>query len=220
MNAEELKAFVDAVTDEGTVTGWSLYDFQTTGPKALGGAGAARHRLGRRRARCRRPRASTAGCPRRAPARTPGRRRADTSSSTSVCSRSHWPTRPVAPRSRLLPRSRPAGSASPRSAAMTRARPRRTRWSWRSPSPTRARVLGAREPRRHRGSRAPARARRRCELARPPTMSQPTSRAIAALSSAQLARASRGRPPVAPSRRGRRAPGSRRRACRVAGLLE
>jgi hypothetical protein len=33
MNAEELKAFVDAVTDEGTVTGWSLYDFQTTGPK-------------------------------------------------------------------------------------------------------------------------------------------------------------------------------------------
>lgn len=34
MTAEELKAFVDAVTDEGTVTGWSLYDFQTTGPKA------------------------------------------------------------------------------------------------------------------------------------------------------------------------------------------
>jgi hypothetical protein len=34
MNGEELKAFVDAVTDEGTVTGWSLYDFQTTGPKA------------------------------------------------------------------------------------------------------------------------------------------------------------------------------------------
>ena len=34
MNAEELKAFVDAVTDEGSVTGWSLYDFQTTGPKA------------------------------------------------------------------------------------------------------------------------------------------------------------------------------------------
>ena len=34
MNAEELKAFVDAVQDEGTVTGWSLYDFQTTGPKA------------------------------------------------------------------------------------------------------------------------------------------------------------------------------------------
>jgi hypothetical protein len=33
MTAEELKAFVDAVTDEGTVTGWSLYDFQTTGPK-------------------------------------------------------------------------------------------------------------------------------------------------------------------------------------------
>jgi len=34
MNAEELKAFADAVTDEVTVTGWSLYDFQTTGPKA------------------------------------------------------------------------------------------------------------------------------------------------------------------------------------------
>jgi hypothetical protein len=43
MNAEELKAFVDAVTDEGSVTGWSLYDFQTTGPKgwaALAGLGA------------------------------------------------------------------------------------------------------------------------------------------------------------------------------------
>ena len=34
MNAEELKAFVDAVTDEGSVTGWSLYDFQTTRPQA------------------------------------------------------------------------------------------------------------------------------------------------------------------------------------------
>lgn len=34
MNTEELKAFVDAVTDEGTATGWSLYDLQTTGPKA------------------------------------------------------------------------------------------------------------------------------------------------------------------------------------------
>jgi hypothetical protein len=33
MTADELKAFVDAVTDEGSVTGWSLYDFQTTGPK-------------------------------------------------------------------------------------------------------------------------------------------------------------------------------------------
>ena len=33
MTADELKAFVDAVADEGTVTGWSLYDFQTTGPK-------------------------------------------------------------------------------------------------------------------------------------------------------------------------------------------
>jgi hypothetical protein len=34
MNDEELKAFADAVTDDGTVTGWSLYDFATTGPKA------------------------------------------------------------------------------------------------------------------------------------------------------------------------------------------
>ena len=34
MNGEELKAFVDAVSDEGSVTGWSLYDFETTGPKA------------------------------------------------------------------------------------------------------------------------------------------------------------------------------------------
>jgi len=34
MTGDELKAFVDAVSDEGTVTGWSLYDFQTTGPKA------------------------------------------------------------------------------------------------------------------------------------------------------------------------------------------
>jgi len=33
MTAEELKAFVDAVTDEGSITGWSLYDFQTTGPR-------------------------------------------------------------------------------------------------------------------------------------------------------------------------------------------
>ena len=34
MNAEELKAFVDAVIDEGTVTGWSLYDFRDDRPKA------------------------------------------------------------------------------------------------------------------------------------------------------------------------------------------
>jgi hypothetical protein len=33
MTADELKAFADAVADEGSVTGWSLYDFQTTGPK-------------------------------------------------------------------------------------------------------------------------------------------------------------------------------------------
>lgn len=38
MSAEELKAFVDALSDDGTVTGWSLYDLQTTtaaGWKAL-----------------------------------------------------------------------------------------------------------------------------------------------------------------------------------------
>jgi len=33
MTADELKAFADAVTDEGSVTGWSLYDFQTTTAK-------------------------------------------------------------------------------------------------------------------------------------------------------------------------------------------
>jgi hypothetical protein len=32
MTAEELKAFTDAVIDDGTVTGWSLYDLQTTTP--------------------------------------------------------------------------------------------------------------------------------------------------------------------------------------------
>ena len=42
MNGEELKAFADAVHDEGTVIGWSLYDFQTTGPRAW----AAVRRLG------------------------------------------------------------------------------------------------------------------------------------------------------------------------------
>jgi hypothetical protein len=33
MSAEQLKAYVDALSDEGTVTGWSLYDWVTTGPK-------------------------------------------------------------------------------------------------------------------------------------------------------------------------------------------
>ncbi len=42
MTGEELRAFTDAVTDEGTVSGWSLYDFQTTGRKAW----AAMKRLG------------------------------------------------------------------------------------------------------------------------------------------------------------------------------
>lgn len=32
MNAEELRAFTDAVLDDGTTTGWSLYDLQTTTP--------------------------------------------------------------------------------------------------------------------------------------------------------------------------------------------
>ena len=32
MNAEELKAFTDAVLDDGTVSGWSLYDLQTSTP--------------------------------------------------------------------------------------------------------------------------------------------------------------------------------------------
>lgn len=34
MTAEELKAFVDAVVDDGTATGWSLYDLATTQPAA------------------------------------------------------------------------------------------------------------------------------------------------------------------------------------------
>ena len=34
MSAEELKAFTDAVLDDGTVAGWSLYDFATTPPGA------------------------------------------------------------------------------------------------------------------------------------------------------------------------------------------
>ena len=42
MTGEELRAFTDAVTDEGTVSGWSLYDFETTGPKGW----AAMKRLG------------------------------------------------------------------------------------------------------------------------------------------------------------------------------
>lgn len=34
MSSEELKAFTDAVLDDGTVTGWSLYDLQTSTPAA------------------------------------------------------------------------------------------------------------------------------------------------------------------------------------------
>jgi hypothetical protein len=33
MNADELRAFADAVGDDGTVSGWSLYDWQTTAPR-------------------------------------------------------------------------------------------------------------------------------------------------------------------------------------------
>ena len=32
MDAEELRAFTDAVLDDGSATGWSLYDLQTTTP--------------------------------------------------------------------------------------------------------------------------------------------------------------------------------------------
>jgi hypothetical protein len=42
MTKDELKAFDDAVLDDGTATGWSLYDFQTTTPAAW----AAMARLG------------------------------------------------------------------------------------------------------------------------------------------------------------------------------
>jgi hypothetical protein len=42
MTKEELKAFDDAVLDDGSATGWSLYDFQTTTPAAW----AAMARLG------------------------------------------------------------------------------------------------------------------------------------------------------------------------------
>ena len=32
MTPDELRAFDDAVLDDGTATGWSLYDLQTTTP--------------------------------------------------------------------------------------------------------------------------------------------------------------------------------------------
>ena len=34
MDAEELKAFSDAVLDDGKIVGWSLYDLQTMTPRA------------------------------------------------------------------------------------------------------------------------------------------------------------------------------------------
>jgi hypothetical protein len=39
MTSDELKAFADAVADDGGATGWSFYDFQTTGPKAWAALG-------------------------------------------------------------------------------------------------------------------------------------------------------------------------------------
>ena len=42
MTKDELKAFDDAVLDDGTASGWSLYDFQTTTPAGW----AAMARLG------------------------------------------------------------------------------------------------------------------------------------------------------------------------------
>ena len=45
MNAEELKAFVDAVTDEGTCQRLEPVRLPDDRPEGLGGARAARHRL-------------------------------------------------------------------------------------------------------------------------------------------------------------------------------
>ena len=96
MNAEELKAFVDAVTDEGSVTGWSLYDFQTTGPQAWAALKPLGTRLGAGRAGDRpRPR-SRAGGPPPGRRRTPGPSTRRTELSNSARPRSHWPTRPRA----------------------------------------------------------------------------------------------------------------------------
>lgn len=33
MSSDQLKAYVDALSDDGTISGWSLYDWVTTGPK-------------------------------------------------------------------------------------------------------------------------------------------------------------------------------------------
>ena len=46
MSAEELKAFGDAVLDDGTVTGWSLYDLQTTTPAGWAAMGRLSKSLG------------------------------------------------------------------------------------------------------------------------------------------------------------------------------
>jgi hypothetical protein len=46
MSAEELRAFTDAVLDDGTVTGWSLYDLQTTTPAGWAAIGRLSSALG------------------------------------------------------------------------------------------------------------------------------------------------------------------------------
>jgi hypothetical protein len=46
VSAEELKAFGDAVLDDGTVTGWSLYDLQTTTPAGWAAMGRLSRSLG------------------------------------------------------------------------------------------------------------------------------------------------------------------------------
>jgi hypothetical protein len=46
MTQEELKAFDDAVVDDGTATGWSLYDYQTTTPAAWAAMARLSEQLG------------------------------------------------------------------------------------------------------------------------------------------------------------------------------
>jgi hypothetical protein len=46
MTKEELKAFDDAVLDDGTATGWSLYDLQTMTPAAWAAMGRLGESLG------------------------------------------------------------------------------------------------------------------------------------------------------------------------------
>jgi hypothetical protein len=46
MSKDELKAFDDAVLDDGTATGWSLYDYQTMTPAAWAAMGRLGEQLG------------------------------------------------------------------------------------------------------------------------------------------------------------------------------